>query len=350
MLTLVRTYNLPNCTLTLEGIAAPNNAYSERPPLSILTNFECNFLGLNSPLSGNRELLEALNSAVSQYAQSLLSGVSGPSKPSLVRVERQGLDRHVLTLRQPPQDGSPNGTTAPTDQQAEQRLELSTVQLFDLVEALDQLGADTQTLPELQPHFTPVSRRYSPHRAKPVEQAAPALFGLTGLAVAAVAFFFVPIPNVRPPEPVPSQTSSSTATPVPTPTATAPPTISDSQAISSLRQQIYDEIDKAWRTTPTFRSDLTYRLSVNANGLLTGYRALDANSEQFVRDTPLQSLLYVPVPTPNATPSPVETSSTSQEPTAQFEATFTPDGKLSVEPYTEPATSESETATPAASP
>ncbi len=331
MLTLTRTYSLPNCTLTLEGIAASGNTNLDRPPLSILTHFECLFLGLESPLSGNRELLEALNQAVSLYAQSLLSGVGRPWPSEVadrVALERRSLDHHALTIHQ-----SENSAGQP---QGRRELTLTTVQLFDLVDALDQVCADSQTLPELRQQFSPASRRYSPYRQAPTERAAPLLFGVASLTVAAVALFFLPVPKIEPPqEPAPAQTSAVNPSATPTPTAPPTPEITDPQLLSQLREQTYTQIDRAWRKKASVESDLTYRLSVNANGLIVGYRPLDGASADYDSDTPLRSLSSVPTPSPSA----------AGEPTAQFKVTFKADGQLSIEPY-----NEGETITPTASP
>ena len=78
---------------------------------------------------------------------------------------------------------------------------MNTVQLFDLVEAVDQFFADTQTLPELSLELQPVTRRYGGASQALVRQAVPAAVGVSSLAVAAIAFNLIPPPQLRPPQP-----------------------------------------------------------------------------------------------------------------------------------------------------
>ncbi|MEO9125045.1 MAG: DUF4335 domain-containing protein, partial [Microcoleus sp.] len=83
-------------------------------------------------------------------------------------------------------------------------VDLTTVQLFDLVEAIDQFFADTQTLPELSLQLTPISKRYIKSAEPLAKRSLPAVVGVSSLALAAMAFFLVPVPGVqRPRDPVP---------------------------------------------------------------------------------------------------------------------------------------------------
>ncbi len=216
-MTIRRQYSLPNCTLVLEGLsdeAATADSMDERPLMSILVNSECHFVGSNQNLSGGRVFFENLVKAVSAYAQEFLSGLRHPIETEggsdlvhLERVDKKNL--HRLSW-QPAAD----------NQEQRVEIELTTVQLFDLVEAVDQFFADRRTLPDLSLELQPVSRRYRQVEEPLVQRATPAALGITSLAIAAIAFFFVPVPEVREPEPVqqsnPSETNpNTTESPVP---------------------------------------------------------------------------------------------------------------------------------------
>lgn len=196
---------------------------SPNPDLNIILNARCQFVGINQSLEGGRAFLEALAKAVSAYAQQCLSGIQHPKATKgesgewaeLTPLPDQAL--HRLTWH-PPVDESQHPIT----------LELTTVQLFDLVEAVDQFIADRHTLPDFSVTLQPLSRRYRQPDEPFVQRAVPATLGAVSLAILAAALYVLPIPEVRKPEPNP-QTSPAlvdptqndtapTNNPVPTPT------------------------------------------------------------------------------------------------------------------------------------
>ncbi len=202
-----RQYSLPNCTLVLEGLSDATvtpNAPDNRPLLSILVNADCQFAGIPQKLQGGRTFLENLVQSVSAYAQEYLSGVSHPQPPSgddTIHLENpEGSQFHHLTW-QPPADMGQQSIT----------LELTTVQLFDLVEAIDQFFADSRTLPDLTLKLQPLSRRYRLSDEPLAQRVVPAALGTLSVAVAALVFFLLPPPAVREPEPKPQQSPAQTA-------------------------------------------------------------------------------------------------------------------------------------------
>ncbi|MEG4172097.1 MULTISPECIES: DUF4335 domain-containing protein [unclassified Microcoleus] len=205
-MTIRRQYSLPNCTLVLEGLS-DGSAASQldiRPVLSILMSAECYVNGLREPLSGGRDFFESLVRAVSSYAQEFMSGVHYPDRygPNLGMVQLHRIDGnlHRLTVL-PASTGSPTQIDQKTEVSA--KVDLTTVQLFDLVEAIDQFFADTQTLPELSLQLTPISKRYVKSAEPLAKRSLPAVVGVSSLALAAMAFFLVPVPEVqRPRDPV----------------------------------------------------------------------------------------------------------------------------------------------------
>ncbi len=206
-MTITRQYNLPNCTLVLEGLSDGSAAsqLDMRPVLSILMSAECYLTGIGEPLSGGREFFESLVRAVSGYAQEFMSGVHYPDRygPNLGMVQLHRIDgnSHRLTIL-PASPGSDRESVEKTELSAQ--VDLTTVQLFDLVEAIDQFFADTQTLPELSLQLTPISKRYIKSAEPLAKRSLPAVVGVSSLALAAMAFFLVPIPEIqRPRDPVP---------------------------------------------------------------------------------------------------------------------------------------------------
>ncbi len=200
-----RQYNLPNCTLVLEGLTnnTPTDNRDPRPVLSILVNTECRFLGISQKLQGGSSLLENLVKTVSEYAQGYLSGIPHPVQ-SLAEEDKINLEsvpgQHLHRLTWYP--------SSQTDNPVE--INLTTVQLFDLVEAIDQFVADGVTLPNLTLQLKPLSRRYRPPDEPLAQRAVPATLGIASLVVAAFALFFIPSPEVK--EPEPDSPSSTTET------------------------------------------------------------------------------------------------------------------------------------------
>ncbi|GCL35513.1 MULTISPECIES: DUF4335 domain-containing protein [Sphaerospermopsis] len=351
-----RKYSLPNCTLLLEGLSdvAPTTQFQElRPELSILVNAECYLSSYSQPITGGREFFESLVRAVSAYAQEFLSNVPNPQAHNgdseLVELQKIDSNRHKLIVHSEiTGDGLQSQSNAV--QQSPIQIDLNTVQLFDLVEAVDQFFADTQTLPELTLELQPVTRRYNGASQTIIKQAVPATVGVSSLAVAAVAFSLIPPPQVRPPEPkqeeqtstaIPtaSPTPTSEASPTPTseasPTASATPIIKDLEALlntvpeitdpsqlRALNRQVYNQIHPVWENRSEITEDLVYRLGVAGDGSIVGYKAVNKNANDAIEKTPLPKLLYNPA---NRT--------VTNEPIAQFRVVFTRQGVLEISPW-----------------
>ena len=235
-MTIQRQYSLPNCQLVIDGLSQDAADVTGRPPMSVVTHVECRVAGHDRPLLGGKELLESLVKAVSAYAQEYLSGIPHPAArlkhrgiPELVQLQRIDTNLHRLTVQS--QVDNPTGKDQaklyqmPTTPAAQ--LDLTTVQLFDMVEAVDQFFADAQTLPELSLNLTPLSKRFAAAQEPIAKRALPAALGLSGLTVAAIALFYVPNPPNRRPQPIAANPALNqpldSATPSPTGIATASP-------------------------------------------------------------------------------------------------------------------------------
>jgi hypothetical protein len=197
-----RKYSLPGCTLILEGVTT--EATGRRPTISAVVNAECHILGQAQILAGGQGFLQQLTETLSAYTQSFLSGIVPIVPEGHIAIEPLPPLQHRLTITDP-------GLEAPVS------LDLSTLQLFDLLESLDQMLADARTLPGWSLDLKPLTRHQARLDPPITERATPAAIGLSSLAVAAVALFFLPIPEVRrptEPEPIPvsaeetAQTSS----------------------------------------------------------------------------------------------------------------------------------------------
>ncbi|MGM3306758.1 DUF4335 domain-containing protein [Anabaena sp. WFMT] len=349
-----RKYSLPNCTLLLEGLSdvTLSGHFQElRPELSILVNAECYLSSYTQPIAGGREFFESLVRAVSAYAQEFLSNVPNPQahnhESELVELQKIDSNRHKLIVHS---EIAAEGFESKSNdlKQPLIQVDLNTVQLFDLVEAVDQFFADTQTLPELSLELQPVTRRYGGASQAVLKQAVPATVGLSTLAVAAIAFSLIPPPQVRPPEPKPEEQSSTTTptasptttasnTPTTTPTASASPTavikdleallnsvpeITDPSQLRALNRQVYNQIHPAWNNRSELTENLIYRLGVAADGSIVGYKAVNKGSNEAVDKTPLPNLLYNPA-----------NRNIANERIAQFRVVFTKQGILEVSPW-----------------
>lgn len=362
-MTIRRQYSLPNCTLLLEGLSdgTPGNPMDARPLMTILVNAECHFTGQQQRLSGGRDFFESLVHSVSRYAQEFLSQIHHPKlpgdKPSLVQLHKlkdKNLHRLMVlpvAAAVPVGGGNmfPNAQSRFQPQQDAVEMDLTTVQLFDLVEAIDQFLADRQTLPDLGVTLQPLPKRYRKADQPLAKRAAPAAVGLTGLTVAAIAFLLVPVPQLRQPKPAQSQANATkTASPSPSvpPTATPTPSVTTSPSASpsasdvekaltsaeitdptqlkSLQRKLYSKLDDSWKERRQITENLEYRVAVGQDGAIIGYKSVnEAAGGDASRKTPLPDLLY----------KPTTGSIASSEPLAQYRVVFNNRGVLQISPW-----------------
>ncbi|MFB2917570.1 DUF4335 domain-containing protein [Aerosakkonema funiforme] len=344
-MTIQRQYSLPNCTLLLEGLSDTTSSgqLDVRPVMSILVNAECRIAGSPLPLTGGREFFESLLGAVSRYAQEFLSGVPHlhnlDNVQPLVQLRRINRNLHRLIVqRRGDVHVTSNGLTGNTASTAPIEIDLTTVQLFDLVEAVDQFFADSQTLPGLSLQVTPVERRYANADRPIVKRAAPAAIGVSSLAVAAIALFFVPVPEVQKPKdplPRPAANSLDTTTGVSGQVATGSPPRSPSPVGSETV------------SSSSIASETTSPSSI------TSETASSVTTET-VSPSPVVSETPSPIASETASPSPVvsETSpspiasETSPSPVASETASSSP---VALETSPSPVASETASPSPVAS-
>jgi hypothetical protein len=99
------------------------------------------------------------------------------------------------------------------------------------------------------------------------------------------------------------------------------PEITDPTTVENLNQQLYNVIDQTWRTYPTFQEDLVYQVTINEQGQIVSYEAVDPIGTEYANEIPLPELVTTSAP------------GAPQQPVANFQVVFTPAGMLEVTPW-----------------
>jgi hypothetical protein len=315
-MTIQRQYSLPNCTLILEGLSQDTSINEIRPTLSILMNAECHFVGSQTVLSGGPIFFEGLVKSVSAYAQEFLSGIRHPQevKEGSVKVHlEKNSENNLHRLIVEPD---------PEINEEIKKIDLNTVQLFDLVEAVDQFFADPQTLPHLSLELQPLSRRYRQMDEPLVKRVAPAALGVASVALVAGGLYFLPIPEVEKPqdteevsEATPTETPEPVETPVETPVEpsdvnngaisenpedletllTNSQEITDPTELRYLQRYLHKTISQAWQDRSQVTSKIEYQVFVAKDGSIVKYEPLLGTPVESETATPLPELKFTPV-------------------------------------------------------
>ena len=201
-MSIQKQYQLPNCTLLIDGfednielIEVNSGGVST---ITILSNADLQFTSSNQAVSGGRVFLENLASAVSSYAQDFLSGLSRPKAlqtdyPKITVEQSENQDLHRITIQQDPATNQENQT-----------LSLNLVELFDLVEVIDQFYTDTDVLPDVSLELSAIGKKFRKPEEPIGDRVIPFVAGTASLAVAAAALFMIPTPEIKQQEtPVP---------------------------------------------------------------------------------------------------------------------------------------------------
>lgn len=321
-----RQYSLPNVALALDGWtneAAPNT----QSELSIVTGVECRFLPQQQVLTGNKELLDALVAATSSYVQDFLSDLHLKSDRELQSgpLHLQPADRagyHRLTWQPPaPEPGKSGGDRV--------EFELSTVQLFDLVEAIDQFALDSTTLPATTFSVAPRSQGARQPDRPLAQRATPAALGIASFAAAAAVLLLVPVPQVRETEAERREEqqeagAATDANALPAgivATLRDVPRVAEPVELAQLALQVRQTVDLAWQERGLVRETQSYRIWATPAGELVGFEGVDAAIA--AADAPvLPALLSLQV-------EPEDLTSVGE-----FRLTFNGSGTVTVEPWT----------------
>jgi Domain of unknown function (DUF4335) len=355
-----RQYSLPNCTLILDGISDGSRSNEVRPLMSTLVNAECHISGQKKPLSGGMEFFQQLITAVSNYTQELLSKVvNAPTAQQVGKVRLEKGQEHRLIAQ---------------SEQGEVDWQLSTVQLFDLTEAIDQFLADSSTLPTLQVGIQP-----APRAAKGTisAQNAPIGLGLSGLAATALAFYLVPSPakvtltvpvantapvsktsdkpvksNDKPPTPAASPAGAKQSVPVTSPSPSTSPVSSPSASpspaaskkpversaidlktndnptqVAFIERKLRREINQQWEDRKGISDKLQYTLTADEEGKIVSYAPKNSVAESKKDIIPLPKMAPANA---EKDPEEAETSESPAKKTADFTVSFTPNGAIEI--------------------
>jgi Domain of unknown function (DUF4335) len=354
-MTIRRQYRLPNCTLVLDGLSdgsSTTGTTDPRPLMSSLFNAECHFVGHEQPLLGGRDFLTSLVTTVSNYAQEFLSGIPHPLQPqtannlvSIVKGEREHIHHLQATVESNDSQASGTASTAagkPTE------INLSTIQLFDLLEAVDQFLADKRTLPDIMIPLQPIAKAI----AQPISaQAVPAGLGLASLVVASLVGYALPIPEVSAPKsltPTPIVTPKTSpaaglpAIPTPAPVkpaispepsasvspspSTATPsktgTIVEATQIGFLERKLQRDLNQNWQQRSQIKQAANFQVKVNQDGQIVSYKVVGKTNPTQSKLTPLPKLS-----TQNTDPN---------QAIGNFDVTFNPTGAIAIKPVAPP--------------
>ncbi|HEY9705091.1 MAG TPA: DUF4335 domain-containing protein, partial [Allocoleopsis sp.] len=289
-----RQYMLPNCTLIIDGFSD----VTAGTKITTLVNVECQFTGIKEHLTGGKEFFESLVKSVSDYAQEFLSGVphfvTDEKTATLVHLQQlEGGNLHRLKVATPAQTDTEKKNT---------QIDLTTVQLFDLVEAIDQFLADSNTLPDITVNVGPISKEYALGREPIVKRATPLFVGVGSIAVFGIISYFLPIPEVKKPDNIPPETQTKTTptnTPTPKPQANSTPSaevqsainkslaITDSNQLRFLARKIQRQIrNKLGETILVNADNLVYRLTVDKQGLIYEVKPMNKLATDKLQTTP----------------------------------------------------------------
>jgi hypothetical protein len=171
---VLRRYTPPTCTLEIAATGSVLSRWTDRTVLKNL-RFQLSFDDPKLPLdqqtivTGNRQQLEALCEAVETYVQSLLNQASSPFNILLAQASRQESSTMAATefetakLPSPPTSAATAGIYLKPKgrlthdlclgslarHEGQGMVRLSTLQLFDLANALDEYRTESLTLPSL---------------------------------------------------------------------------------------------------------------------------------------------------------------------------------------------------------
>jgi hypothetical protein len=341
-MTIRRQYSLPNCTLVLDGFSDGNSTTGipdSRPVMSSLFNAECHFVGCEQPLLGGRDFLTSLVTTVSNYAQEFLSGIPrpvvaqpAPSLVSLVKGSRDNIHQLQATVdasNDPTKGIDPNSVGKPT------QVNLSTIQLFDLLEAIDQFLADKRTLPDIMIPLQPIRKAIAQPLAA---QAVPLGLGVASLVAASLIGYALPSEQVAPPKQnvqtstAPAKTKSTppvapaaspqpAATTTPAPTSATPSktgTLTGATQLGFLERKLQRDLRQNWQGSTQIKQAANFQVKVNQDGQIVGYQPVGTTNPTQLSQLPLAKLA-IKNPDPN-------------QAIGNFNVIFNPTGAIDIKP------------------
>ncbi len=128
--------------------------------------------------------------------------------------------------------------------------------------------------------------------------------------------------------PAASTFASQTVTPSPaaselTTASTIGTEIINPTQLEDLKWKLYNQINQAWQNRSQWDKNLVYRVTVNEDGAIVGYKSEDVAANAVVEQTPLPKLLVSASANPDA----------AKKPMADFKVVFSPQGVPEVSPW-----------------
>lgn len=296
---LRREYHLPNCTLVLEGLADDNLPEPNPQLMSILVNAEFHLGDTAEILCGGRLFLESFVHGASRYTQGFLSGLSHPASHPNDKIEVNfdpvpQHNAHRVWLRE-----------LEGESKLSKQVELTTSQLFDVVEAIDQFLNDPLTLPDFSVMLQPLTKHYVRPEEPLVVRSQPVVLGLGSLMLTAIALFFLPIPEINRPGGDNSTATNgenpveSANTPDGDPTEVDPiieaaPEITDPTVLNFIMGHLYKTINENWQDRDRITGELAYGVSAGEDGALLNIQPLNERSADNQNLVPLKDLAFKP--------------------------------------------------------
>lgn len=114
--------------------------------------------------------------------------------------------------------------------------------------------------------------------------------------------------------------SVETTSVAPTAITTLEAEITDPELLKVLNQKLYNQVDQAWQTSPTFSDNLVYQVKVQENGEIADYSPLNQAAVQHLSEVPIDTLQD-------------KKSGDVAAKVAKFLVVLTPSGSLQVNPW-----------------
>ncbi len=114
--------------------------------------------------------------------------------------------------------------------------------------------------------------------------------------------------------------SVETTSVAPTAITTLEAEITDPELLKVLNQKLYNQVDQAWQTIPTFSDTLVYQVKVQENGEIADYSPLNQAAIQHLSEVPIDTLQD-------------KKAGNVAAKVAKFLVVLTPSGSLQVNPW-----------------
>ncbi|NJN75929.1 MAG: DUF4335 domain-containing protein [Synechococcaceae cyanobacterium RL_1_2] len=244
--------------------------------------------------------------SVSNYVQGFLSGlehrhVNAANQEMVNLMHLPDSYRHRLSISQ-------------VKENTQQSIDLTTAELFDLMEAIDQCLADHSTLPELTLKEKPLPRKYRRSNEPIVKRFGPPVLGLASIAIAAGLSLLLPTPstitnpNLKPGEQPTTESNNPAEEDQSSEEAPGEPKIGDLKEIESalqsankiedptelqfIQRYLKRTIGEAWEDRAINTGENQFRVTATRDGSIVEYAGVKGTPDNVAETTPLPALKY----------------------------------------------------------